>query len=193
MSKGNIYDRLWQYREAEEARARQQAEEERLAAEAARNAPPPELALDLEQNALRIAGLNLLIPTGFAFRRFETTLEFAGCQVAIGARRRCVAEGLSLSEAVDQFIEKLRQHHGDITVVRRAETLLAGHPAICLDYQFRVGQVPRHGRAACSHIDAADGNARQWLSVFTVIDPHIPQLADWLIAFDAMLAGVTAQ
>lgn len=77
--------------------------------------------------------------------------------------------------------------------MRQAEALLAGHPAISLDYQFNAGQERRHGRAVCMIIASADGNKRQWLNVSTVINPDQSQLADWLIAFDAMLAGVTAQ
>ncbi|WP_170931075.1 hypothetical protein [Pseudomonas sp. SID14000] len=194
MIRGNIYDRLSQRREAAEALARQQAEEARIAGQATLEvAPPPQLPMDAEQNALRIAGLNLLMPQGFAFRDIETTLEFAGCNVQFSARRRPAPEGLEINNAVELFIKKLRERHAELTLVRQAEALLAGHPAISLDYQFNAGQERRHGRAVCMIIASADGNKRQWLNVSTVINPDQSQLADWLIAFDAMLAGVTAQ
>jgi len=197
MVRANIYDRLSQKREAAEALAREQAEQARIAAETAVEVTavpaPPVLALNTEQNALRIAGLNLLMPQGFAFRDFDTTLEFAECQVQLSARRRIAPEGLELPQAVELFTRKLRERHPDMDVVRQAETLLAGHPAISLDYQFDAGQERRHGRAVCSIIVSADGNARQWLSFSTLIDPAKSKLGDWLIEFDAMLAGMTAQ
>lgn len=195
MIRGNIYDRLSQRREAAEALARQQAEEARIEVQATLEVapPPPQLPMDVEQNALRIAGLNLLMPQGFAFRDIETTLEFAGCYVQFSARRRPAPEGLEIDNAVELFIKKLRERHAELTLVRQAEALLAGHPAISLDYQFNAGQERRHGRAVCMIIASADGNKRQWLNVSTVINPDQSQLADWLIAFDAMLAGVTAQ
>lgn len=127
------------------------------------------------------------------FRDIETTLEFSGCHVQFSARRRPAPEGLEIDNAVELFIKKLRERHAELTLVRQAEALLAGHPAISLDYQFNAGQERRHGRAVCMIIASADGNKRQWLNVSTVINPDQSQLADWLIAFDAMLAGVTAQ
>jgi hypothetical protein len=154
---------------------------------------PPVLELAPEQNALRIAGLNLLIAQSFAFRDIQTTLERAGCHVSFGARRRAAPEGLDLSKAVELFTKKLRERHAEMTVVRQAESLLAGHPAISLDYQFYDGPERRHGRAVCAIIVSADGNTRQWLDVSTVIDPSQSLLAEWLIEFDAMLAGMTAQ
>jgi len=195
MYRPSIYDRLSQKREAAEALARQQAEQQRIAEQAAAAVvqAPPVLELAPEQNALRIAGLNLLIPQSFAFRDIETTLEVAGCHVSFGARRRAAPEGLDLSKAVELFTKKLRERHAEMTVVRQAESVLAGHPAISLDYQFYNGQERRHGRAVCTIIVSADGNTRQWLDVSTVIDPNQPQLAEWLIEFDAMLAGMTAQ
>lgn len=195
MVRANIYDRLSQRREAAEALARQQADEARIAAESAIEVSqqPPALVMNAENNALRIAGLNLLMPKGFAFRDIDTTLEFAGCHVQFGARRRRASEGLELDKAAEIFTRKLRERHSDIDLVRQASTVLAGHPAVSLDYQFNVGQERRHGRSVCTLIVSADGNERQWLTVFTVIDPSKSQLADWLIAFDAMLAGMTAQ
>lgn len=194
MVRANIYDRLSQRREAAEAAARQQAEEARRATDCAmQSAPPPSvLPLNAEQNALRIAGLNLQMPAGFAFRDIDTTLEFAGCHVQFSVRRRNAPEGLELSDAVELFTRKLRQRHTDMTVVRQAETILAGHSAISLDYQFSAGQERRHGRAVCTIIVSADGNGRQWLNMATVTDPDKLQLANWLIEFDAMLAGMTA-
>ncbi|WP_313203439.1 hypothetical protein [Pseudomonas sp.] len=195
MIRGNIYDRLSQRREAAEALARQQAEEARIEAQATEEAAPtPQpLLMDAEQNALRVAGLNMLMPRGFAFRDIDTTLEFAGCHVQFSARRRPAPDGLELDNAVELFIKKLCERHAELIPVRQAEALLAGHPAISLDYQFNAGQERRHGRAVCTIIASADGNKRQWLNVSTVINPDQPQLADWLIAFDAMLAGMTAQ
>jgi len=195
MIRGNIYDRLSQRRETAEALARQQAEEARIAAQATVEVVslPPQLPMDAEQNALRIAGLNLLMPRGFAFRDIDTTLEFAGCPVQFSVRRRPAPESLEIDNAVELFIKKLRERHAELTLVRQAEALLAGRPAISLDYQFNAGQERRHGRAVCMIITSADGNKRQWLNVSTVINPDQSQLADWLIAFDAMLAGMTAQ
>jgi len=193
MIRGNIYDRLSQRREAAEALARQQAEEARIAEEAAQNVAPPALALSADQNALRIAGLNMLMPQGFAFRDIDTTLEVAGCQVHISARRRASPEDLELPKAVELFTTKLRERHTDLALVRQAETLLAGHPAISLDYLFNLDQDRRHGRTVCTIIVSPDGKQRQWLNVSTVIDPSKSQLAEWLIEFDAMLAGVTTQ
>ncbi|MCF3155177.1 hypothetical protein N7592_12530 [Pseudomonas juntendi] len=193
--KGNIYDRLSQRSEAAEALARQDAEEVRIAAEAAVEVlrQPPALVMDAENNALCIAGLNLLMPQGFAFRDINTTLEFAGCHVQFDARRRRAPEGLELNKAVELFTNELRKSHSEIDLVRQVSTALAGHPAISLDYQFNVGQERRHGRSVCTIIVSADGNGREWFSASTVIDPSKSQLADWLIAFDAMLAGMTAE
>ena len=194
MVRANIYDRLSQRREAAEAAARQQAEQARVAADVAMEvaAPPAVLPLNTEQNALRIAGLNVQMPGGFAFRDIDTTLEFAGCVVQFSVRRRPAPAGLELGNAVEMFTGKLRERHPQLTIVRQAETRLAGHPAITIDYQYNAGQQRRHGRAACTIIVAAAGNERQWLNVSTVIDPDQAQLADWLIEFDAMLAGMTA-
>jgi len=191
MYRPSIYDRISQKREAAEALARQEAEQQRIAAEVP--PPAPVLALDAEQNALRIAGLNLLMPQGFVFRDIETTLEFAGCHVSFGARMRVAPEDLELSNAVELFTQKLRERHVDMTVVRQSESVLAGHRAITLDYQFNVDQERRHGRVVCAIIVSTDGNERQRLAISTVIDPDKSPLADWLIAFDAMLAGMTAQ
>lgn len=195
MIRENIYDRLSQRREAAEALARQQAEEARIAAESATEVapPPPALVVNAELNALRIAGLNLLMPQGFAFRDIETTLEVADCQVHFAARRRAAPEGIELTKAVELFATQLRERHPDMTLVRQNASALAGHPAISLDYQYNAGQERRHGRAVCAIIVSADGNERQWLNVSTVIDPDKTQLAGWLIEFDAMLAGMTAQ
>ena len=79
-----------------------------------------------------------------------------------------------------------------MTLVRQDHRLLAGHPALALDYLFPVAQQRQHGRTVCAII-ASDDGARQWLEMSTHIDPSQPQLAEWLIEFDAMLAGMTAQ
>ncbi len=190
----SIYDRISQKREAAEALARQQAEQDRAAAEALSSLPEPVpvLPLQVERNALRIAGLNLSMPTGFSFRDIETTLEFAGCEVTFSARRRAAPEGLDLLKAVDLYVKNLRACHAEMTLVRQDDRLLAGHRAIALDYWFPVAQQRRHGRTVCAMITSDDG-PRQWLEMSTHIDPSQAQLADWLIEFDAMLAGMTAQ
>ena len=194
MARPSIYDRISQKREAAEALARQQAEQQQVAVESLNEvaAPPPLLALDVQQNALKIAGLDLLMPQGFSFRDIDTTLEIAGCEVSFSACRRPAPQGLELTTAVERYVKKLREQHPETTIVREAEALLAGHCAISLDFLFSAGQERRHGRAVCTIIASADGSERQWLSLSTVIDPDQSRLADWLIAFDAMLAGMTA-
>jgi len=194
MYKPSIYDRISQKREAAEALAQQQAEQERAAAEALSKMPEPVpvLPLDIEQNALRVAGLNMLMPTGFNFRDIQTTLEFAGCEVTFSARRRIAPDGLDLPKAVDLYVKNLRDVHAEMTLVRQAECLLAGHPAMALDYLFPDGRARRHGRTVCAMVTSDEGQSRQWLEVSTQIDPSQAGLADWLIKFDAMLAGMTA-
>lgn len=195
MATTSIYDRLSQKREAAEALARQQAEEERVAAEALSKmpVPVPVLPLDVGQNAFQIAGLNMRVPKGFGFREIDTTLEFAGCEVTFSARRRIAPQGLPLAKAVEGYVKNLRDLHVGMTLVREAEGLLAGHEAIALDYLFTVGQERRHGRTVCAIISGGDELSRQWFEVSTLIDPDKERLADWLVAFDAMLADITAQ
>ncbi|MGE7989477.1 hypothetical protein ACQKPE_00185 [Pseudomonas sp. NPDC089554] len=190
----NMYDRLSQKREAAEALARKQAEQEREAAEALSEmpVPVPVLRLDAEQNAFCIAGLNMQVPLGFSFRDIETTLAFATCEVTFSARRRIAPEGLDLPKAVELYVKNLRDRHAQMTLIRQSECLLAGHPALALDYLFPAGQEQRHARTVCTIIAHDDGQPRQWLEVSTQIDPNQARLADWLIAFDAMLAGMTA-
>ncbi|MDZ3991661.1 hypothetical protein [Pseudomonas sp. Teo4] len=195
MARASIYDRISQKREAAEALARQQAEQEREAAEAQSRMPiaVPVLPLNAQQNALRIAGLHLQMPEGCGFRSIETTLELAGCEATFAARYRRAPEGLDLPHAVELYVKNLRERHVDMTLVRQGEALLAGHSAIAVDYVFTSGQERRHGRSVCAIISNDEGAPRQWLDVSTQINPDQSRMADWLIEFDAMLAGMTAQ
>ena len=194
MATTSIYDRISQKREAAEALARRQAEQEREAAQALSTMPVPVQALPVnaQRNALRIAGLDLLIPAGLSFRNIETTLEFAGCEVMFRACLSAAPESLELPTAMDEYVKKLRDCHTELTLVRQAESLLAGHPAVALDYVFQLGQERRHGRTVCA-IVTHESDIRHWLEMSTQIDPAQAPLADWLIEFDAMLAGMTAQ
>ncbi|MFZ0155542.1 hypothetical protein [Pseudomonas sp.] len=195
MARTSIYDRISEKRLAAEALARQQADQAALeppASEHAQLPAAPGLALEPGHNALKIAGLNLLIPQGFNFRDIDTTLEVSGHPVTLSARRRPAPEGLNLQHALELYVSKLRQRHPDITLVRRAECQLVGHPAIALDYLYSFEQERRHGRAVCTLIAAVKGNEHQWFSLATVINPDHARLADWLIEFDAMLADINA-
>ncbi|MEX5351211.1 hypothetical protein WCE02_07595 [Pseudomonas juntendi] len=194
MATRSIYDRISQKREAAEALARRQAEQEREAVQALSAMPAPVQALPLnaQSNALRIAGLDMRVPAAFSFRTLETTLEFAGCEVMFRACLRGAPDDLELPTAIDACVKKLRDCHTELTLVRQAESLLAGHPAVALDYEFQLGQARRHGRTVCTII-THESDIRHWLEVSTQIDPAQAPLADWLIEFEAMLAGMTAQ
>jgi hypothetical protein len=89
-------------------------------------------------------------------------------------------------------VENLRKNHPDVTIVRQSDCLLAGSPAITLDYIFTAGQERRHGRATSAVIHPGDGNERQWLSISTMINPAHAELADWLIEFETMLENISA-
>ncbi|ANJ55716.1 hypothetical protein [Pseudomonas silesiensis] len=193
MVRTSIYDRISEKRLAAEALARQLQQQ-------AADAPPaviePEpivkVPLQLARNGLTVAGLNLLIPDGFNFRDIDTTLEKYGHPVTFGAKRRPAPEGLTLRRAVELYVEKLRQDHPDVTIVRQSDGVLAGHRAIALDYIFTAGQERRHGRAMSAVIESDNGNERQCFSISTMINPAHAELADWLIEFDAMLESVSA-
>jgi hypothetical protein len=189
----SMYDRISEKRLAAEALARQQAEE-------AANAqvmviepePEPLLPLQPSRNQLKIAGLVLLMPHVLTFRDLDMTLDREGQPVTFSAKRRPAPEGLTLQRSAELYVDNLRKHHGDVTVVRQSDCLLAGNPAISLDYAFMAGEERRHGRATSAIIAAAHGNDRQWFSVSTVINPEHAALASWLIEFDEMLENIAA-
>jgi hypothetical protein len=193
MARTSIYDRISEKRLAAEALARQQAEEAANApALVIEPEPVPVLPLQPARNELKVAGLALLMPQGFNFRDIDTTLEKDGHPVTFSAKRRPAPEGLTLQRSAELYVDNLRKHHPDITIVRQSACLLAGSPAISLDYVFTAGQERRHGRATSAIIDLSNGNERQWFSVSTVINPDLPALAAWLIDFDDMLANIKA-
>lgn len=188
-----MYDRISEKRLAAEALARQEAEE--AAAQAAiviTPAPAPVVPLQPSRNELKIAGLALVMPQLLAFRDLDMTLEREGQPVTFSAKRRPAPEGLTLQRSTELYVDNLRKHHGDVTVVRHHDCLLVGSPAVSLDYAFKVGQERRHGRATSAIIAPAGGNERQWFSVSTVINPDHPALASWLIDFDEMLGSIAA-
>lgn len=193
MARTSIYDRISEKRLAAEALARQQAEEAANApAVVIEPEPVPVLPLQPARNELKVAGLALLMPPGFNFRDIDTTLERDGHPVTFGAKRRPAPEGLTLQRSADLYVDNLRKYHPDITIVRQSDCLLAGNPAISVDYIFAANQERRHGRAISAIIDSANGSERQWFSVSTVINPDLPALAAWLIDFDDMLANIKA-
>ncbi|WP_342655418.1 hypothetical protein [Pseudomonas sp. F3-2] len=193
MARTSIYDRISEKRLAAEALARQQAEEAANApAVVIEPEPVPVLPLQPARNELKVAGLALLMPQGFNFRDIDTTLERDGHPVTFGAKRRPAPEGLTLQRSADIYVDNLRKYHPDITIVRQSDCLLAGNPAISVDYIFAANQERRHGRAISAIIDSANGSERQWFSVSTVINPDLPALASWLIDFDEMLSDIVA-
>ena len=193
MVRTSIYDRISEKRLAAETLARQQLQE---AAEASPAVIEPEpvavLPLQLARNELKVAGLNLVMPQGFNFRDIDTTLEKHGHPVTFCAKRRPAPDELTLQRSVELYVENLRKNYPDVTIVRQSDRLLAGSPAIALDYIFTAGQERRHGRATSALINAVDGNERQWFSISTIINPAHAELADWLIEFDAMLDAIAA-
>jgi hypothetical protein len=193
MTRTSFYDRISEIREAAEAFARQQAEEAANAATlVVEPEPAPVVPLQLARNELKIAGLALLMPQGFNFRDIDTTLERDGHPVTFSAKRRPAPEGLTLQRAAELYVDNLRKHHPDVTIVRQSDSLLAGSAAISLDYVFSTGQQRQHGRATSAILDQASGGERQWFSVSTLIDPDNAELAGWLIEFDEMLGNITA-
>ncbi|MNU43586.1 hypothetical protein D3C71_323760 [compost metagenome] len=192
MVRTSIYDRISEKRLAAETLARQQLQE---AAEASPAVIEPEpvavVPLQLTRNELKVAGLNLVMPQGFNFRDIDTTLEKHGHPVTFSAKRRPAPEGLTLQRSVQLYVENLRKNHPDVTIVRQSDCLLAGSPAITLDYIFTAGQERRHGRATSAVIQPGHGNERQWLSMSTMINPAHAELADWLIEFETMLENIS--
>ncbi|MEX6664262.1 hypothetical protein [Pseudomonas sp. W2-17] len=189
----SMYDRISEKRLAAEALAREEAEQAAaVAAIAITHEPAPVLPLQPSRNELKIAGLALVMPHLLAFRDLDMTLEREGHPVTFSAKRRPAPEGLTLLRSTELYVDNLRKHHSDVTVVRQNDCLLAGSPAVSLDYAFKVGQERRHGRAISAIIAPADGNERQWFSVSTVINPDQPAFANWLIEFDEMLCRIAA-
>ena len=189
----SMYDRISEKRLAAEALARQQAEEAASAAAIViEPEPEPLLPLQPSRNELKIAGLVLLMPHALTFRDLDMTLDKEGQPVTFSAKRRPAPEGLTLQRSAELYVDNLRKHHGDVTVVRQSDCLLAGSPAISLDYAFMAGEERRHGRATSAIIAPAHGNERQWFSVSTVINPEHAALASWLIEFDEMLENIAA-
>lgn len=189
----SMYDRISEKRLAAEALAREEAEQAAaVAAIAITHEPAPVLALEPSRNELKIAGLALVMPHLLAFRDLDMTLEREGHPVTFSAKRRPAPEGLTLQRSTELYVDNLRKHHSDVTVVRQNDCLLAGSPAVSLDYAFKVGQERRHGRATSAIIAPANGNERQWFSVSTVINPDQPAFANWLIEFDEMLGRIAA-
>ncbi|WP_256658835.1 hypothetical protein [Pseudomonas sp. LP_7_YM] len=188
-----MYDRISEKRLAAEARAREEAEQAAaVAAIAMKNEPAHGFPLQPSRNELKIAGLALLMPQLLAFRDLDMTFEREGQLVTFSAKRRPAPEGLTLQRSTELYVDNLRKHHGDVTVVRQNDCLLAGSPAVSLDYAFKLGQERRHGRAISAIVAPADGNERQWFSVSTVINPDHPALSNWLIDFDEMLGSIAA-
>ena len=194
MTRPNIYDRLHQKRQAAEALARQQAEQARLdaEAEAARVAPPPVLTLDMQRNALCIAGVMLHVPDSLTFQKVETTLLRGQSEVSFSACIEGVMKSLELDQASEQLAHRLHERHPGLSLIRREACMFAGQAAVSLDYTFAVGQERRHGRTVGALLLTSDGRGRQWLEISTLIDPDHSILADWLPEFDAMLGKVTA-
>lgn len=189
----SMYDRISEKRLAAEALAREEAEQAAaVAAIAITHEPAPVLPLQPSRNELKIAGLALVMPHLLAFRDLDMTLEREGYPVTFSAKRRPAPEGLTLQRSTVLYVDNLRKHHSDVTVVRQNDCLLAGSPAVSLDYAFKVGQERRHGRATSAIIAPANGNERQWFSVSTVINPDQPAFANWLIEFDEMLGSIAA-
>jgi hypothetical protein len=189
----SMYDRISENRLAVEALDREEAEQAAAAAAIAiTNAPAPVLPLQPSRNELKIAGLMLVMPQLLAFRDLDMTLEREGHPVTFSAKRRPAPEGLTLQRSTELYVENLRKHHGDVAVVRQQDCLLAGSPAVSLDYAFKAGQERRHGRAISAIVAPAGGNERQWFSVSTVINPDQPAFANWLIEFDEMLGSIAS-
>lgn len=189
----SMYDRISEKRLAAEALAREEAEEAARAPSIfIEPEPAPVIPLQPSRNELKIAGLALLMPHALTFRDLDMTLDREGQPVTFSAKRRPAPEGLTLQRSAELYVDNLRKHHGEVTVVRQTDCLLAGSPAVSLDYTFMAGDERRHGRATSAIIAPAQGNERQWFSVSTVINPEHAALASWLIDFDEMLDNIVA-
>lgn len=189
----SMYDRISENRLAVEALDREEAEQAAAAAAIAIEPEPvPVLPLQPSRNELKIAGLVLLMPQLLTFRDLDMTLDREGQPVTFSAKRRPAPESLTLQRSAELYVDNLRKHHVDVTIVRQSDRLLAGSPAVSLDYAFMAGQERRHGRATSAIIAASDGNERQWFSVSTVINPEHDALSSWLIDFDEMLENIAA-
>lgn len=140
---------------------------------------------------MTIAGLQLLMPQRARLCDAWVTLEVGEHSVIVNARTRSVAQTLTLDQAMDSYLAEARQHHTDITPVRQQPALLAGHPALLLDYLFGQPEARRHCRTVLTLIPPGDGHEARAFSLSTVIDPEQRPLADWLIDFDALLAAIT--
>lgn len=195
MRRKNLYDRLHENRVAAEQRAQEQAkqaaEEHSLECQRAAQADA-RLQLKPGNNALKIAGLDLLLPKGFDFSRINFTLECNGSPVTVTARRRPAPEGSLLADEISVQITRLIALHPDFTLIRQSTCLLAGHAAQSLDYWFREGEGARHGRTLLALIEAPNAIQQHWLSFSTVLNPEHDYLGAWLIEFDAMLSAMTA-
>lgn len=194
MTRPNLYDRLYQKRQAAEALALQQAEQARLdaEAEAARVTPPPVLTLDGQRNALCMTGLMLQLPDDLTFQKVETTLLRGQSEVSFSACIEGVSRHMELDQAIEQLAHRLHERYPGLSLIRQEACMFAGQAAVSLDYTFAVGQERRHGRTVGALLLTSDGKHRQWLEISTLIDPNHSVLADWLPEFDAMLDRVTA-
>lgn len=187
MRRTSMYDRLSEQRLARE-------EAERLALEQVAAEPvadiievtPPAPLLDTP-SSFNFGGFNFVFPEGLAFSDISAVTHLDGEEITISVQRRSVTEARTLAQSFAGARNELGARHSDMRIIRQRESMLAGNPAMVLDFIFRAGHEERHGRLIGAIVPLADENQRQWLSVSCVIDPEKPALKGWLLEFDDML------
>lgn len=188
----SIFDRLYERRMADEALARQQAEQAAAEVAAAALLPVeiPVTPMVDKPSRFDLGGFLFELPASTSVRDMELTLDHEGEAVLLAVRRRDVGETPTLADLFTAEIEALEQRYPHLHQVRRRESLLAGNKALALDYQFLDGHDQRHGRLVAGLIAQADNSAPQWLSIRCTFDPNVEALGGWLLQFDQMLDGL---
>ncbi|MQG91982.1 DcrB-related protein [Pseudomonas sp. MN1F] len=191
MYKPSIYDRISARREAleEEARLAKLAEAAK-AAEPQPEAEPVPVALQEVASGFTFGGFNLQFPGGFRFRDIQTTLEHEGEAVSLNIRRRDVRAGQTLEQLFESAIQALRELNPQMRVIRQRDCHVAGSPAKALDFHFKAGHEPRHGRLVGALVPVDGSDMPQWLDIACVIDPTSSGMSHWLAEFDRMLDGL---
>ncbi|WP_244160358.1 hypothetical protein [Pseudomonas graminis] len=188
----SMYDRISEQRLAREALEKQQADQALAEAEALALAPivVPVVPMTESPSSFNFGGFNFAFPGCFSIQNLTLTLDQNGEPVEVSVRRRTVSEQQTLELLFDEAIAALRQSHPQMRIIRKRECLLAGSPALALDYRFNVGHSDHHGRFVAGLVPHAGGIAPQWLSIGCKVDPNSEALSQWLLQFDQMLDGL---
>ncbi|WP_207870027.1 DcrB-related protein [Pseudomonas sp. 51_B] len=195
MYKPSIYDRISARREAleEQERLAKLAEADQAASAKPEQEPeavPVPVALRNVASGFTFCGFHLQFPGGFRFRDIQTTIEHEGELVTLNIRRRDVRAGQDLEHLFESAVRSLRESNPQMRVIRQRDCHVAGSPAKVLDFHFKAGQQPRHGRLVGALVPVEGSEMPQWLDIACVIDPTSSGLSQWLAEFDRMLDGL---